>query len=263
MKLSIKVICAAICIVGFAIPNASAADDTVNYTTATHVKLHENTDNNSQVDPESPTNVVTPADPNGHKPGVGTAGPLSIDYVSSLNFGMQKTSTVAQQYAAYATIISMDTSKKYVAPYVQVTDNRAMKTGWSLKVAQSTWTSDDSKQLNGATLSLGTQGALTNNLEEPYTNGDYAPVPVNDDIELDDSGEQQIVMTAEESKGFGTWVKTFGALASSSSAFPTEQNDFTNMPLTTGGAQLTVPESNTAGDNTYTTTLTWTLEDTP
>lgn len=252
------------------VPVVNAADDQpetsmVNsYTTDSHIKITEDTDSNAQVDPAKPTDLATPADPNDEQPQAGMPGPLSIDYVSALNFGLQATSASEQQYPAYATMIATnDGTTKYVPPYVQVTDKRALKSGWQLKVSQSAWT-NDANELAGAELQLGTGGELTNNLDTQYDTGEYAPMSSNDIVSIPADDSQQVIMSATAGKGFGTWVKTFGTLASTSAVFPTVANDFTNMPLTTDGVQLNMPAGNGAvGGSTYATTLTWTLEDTP
>ncbi|MEB5953235.1 WxL domain-containing protein, partial [Enterococcus innesii] len=51
-------------------------------------------------DPEKPVDPVDPTDPDGPNPG--TNGPLSIDYASSLDFGVNKISNKNEVYYARA-----------------------------------------------------------------------------------------------------------------------------------------------------------------
>ena len=74
-------------------------------------------------DPENPVTPIDPTNPNGPNPG--TAGPLSIDYASSLHFGENKISTKNEVYYAKAQAF---TGGSEGPNYVQVTDNRGTET---------------------------------------------------------------------------------------------------------------------------------------
>ena len=79
------------------------------------------------IDPLSPTDLITPTNPDGTTPATGTVGPLSIDFASSLSFGKQAISSLDAIYYAHAQYISGDkdgTTVDETHPnYVQVTDN--------------------------------------------------------------------------------------------------------------------------------------------
>ena len=73
-------------------------------------------------DPEKPVDPVDPTDPMGPNPG--TAGPLSIDFASSFQFGNQKITSETMDY--YAKLQEF-TSSLAGPNYVQVTDKRGLK----------------------------------------------------------------------------------------------------------------------------------------
>lgn len=90
-----KTVLAVVGIVGFsgvlATQQAFAEDINVNYTSNGAITFEPDTDPTKPVNPTNPDEKVEPedpTDPTGPKPG--TAGPLSIDYASSFQFGAQK-----------------------------------------------------------------------------------------------------------------------------------------------------------------------------
>lgn len=90
-----KTVLAVVGIVGFSgvltTQQAFAEDINVNYTSNGAITFEPDTDPTKPVNPTNPDEKVEPedpTDPTGPKPG--TAGPLSIDYASSFQFGAQK-----------------------------------------------------------------------------------------------------------------------------------------------------------------------------
>ena len=67
------------------------AEDGGSYTSNGIVEFTPSEEPTNPVDPTDPTNPVDPIDPTDPEgPNPGTNGPLSIDYASSLDFGVQK-----------------------------------------------------------------------------------------------------------------------------------------------------------------------------
>src|SRR5699024_1315609 len=122
-----------------------------------------------------------------------------------------------------------------------VTDNRGTHAGWNLKVAQpkelSYGEGPGEVLLEGATITIGKGSVITGTSENKEL------IKAAEDITLSD--EEQIVFSAaDEAKG-GTWVNSFGSAE--------EIN-----------VELTIPSGTKVDkDQTYTTDLNWTLEDTP
>ena len=100
-----KTVLAVVGIVGFsgvlATQQAFAEDINVNYTSNGAITFEPDTDPTKPVNPTNPDEKVEPedpTDPTGPKPG--TAGPLSIDYASSFQFGAQKITSDTKDYYA-------------------------------------------------------------------------------------------------------------------------------------------------------------------
>ena len=87
-------------------------------------------------DPDNPIKPVDPTTPDG-KPEPGTNGPLSIDFASSLYFGMQKITSKTEVYHASLQKYEDAAGAEQEGPnFVQVTDNRGTESGWTLHVKQ-------------------------------------------------------------------------------------------------------------------------------
>ena len=112
-------------------PAVSFAADGGEYDTNGVITFTPNNGTTDPVDPVDPTNPVKPVDPtdpSGPKPG--TAGPLSIDYASSLDFGSQKITSKDEIYKAKAQkYLDKDNVEKTGPNFVQVTDNRGTEKG--------------------------------------------------------------------------------------------------------------------------------------
>jgi hypothetical protein len=186
-------------------------------------------------DPEKPVDPVDPTDPNGPNPG--TAGPLSIDFASSFQFGNQKITSETMDYYAGLQDFASGTSGPN---YVQVTDKRGTQEGWSLSVVQNgQFKTAEGDLLEGAALSIaaGKTTSVTDMKYAPTVTASHTFVP---DSEIN-------LVNAPVGTGMGTWVYKFG-------------NDATE------GAQavkLNVPGRSVKLAKEYRTTLTWTLKNAP
>ncbi|GAK31228.1 hypothetical protein WOSG25_080600 [Weissella oryzae SG25] len=209
----------------------------VNYTSNASINFITNTDPTAPVDPTNPNNPFTPDNP----AQAGTSGPLSIDFASSLDFGSQKITSINQTYYAALTKGKDSTgTEKSVPNYVQVTDNTGTSQGWSLKVTQVDDFKNGTKSLTGASLTFGSGNVLTatgSDAGRPTTTANYTLV----------KGVEQSVTTAAQAAGQGTWVTRYG-------------NDSTDGART---VSLYVPGASMKQTGAYTTTLRWTLAQTP
>ena len=207
------------------------------------IQFEKNTDTVDPINPIDPNEVVEPiVDPENpddtHEPG--TAGPLSIDYVSNFNFDKQKASGNNEIY--YANLDNVKnkatgaTSK--VPNFVQVTDNRGTNAGWKLTVKQNDQFKAGNAELTGATLTL-KNGVLNS------AAGSKAPTAAQN-IALT-PGQASDVATAQVEEGMGTWTNAFGKSV--------EEGE--------KSVELSVPGKTKKEQAQYTTSLTWELKDAP
>ncbi|WP_419154010.1 WxL domain-containing protein [Weissella viridescens] len=234
----------------------ASADDGGTYTTQAGVTFTPNTNPTNPVDPDNPdpNKPVNPVDPNGKDPHPGTNGPLSIDYVSDFDFGKQMITSSNQTYYAKAQGYKGDT--KPTALYSQVSDNRGNGAGWQLGVKQDSQLNNGKDDLKGAAISiknLNVNGLSGSDITAPTSGSDMTLVP---------GGGDQTVMSAAKGAGQGTWVSRMGSTANllSEKGTALDGSDRTvdkSVSLYVPGA------SNKSVANQYSTTLTWTLKDTP
>ena len=186
-------------------------------------------------DPEKPVDPVDPTDPMGPNPG--TAGPLSIDFASSFQFGNQKiTSETMDYYAKLQEFISSLAGPNYV----QVTDKRGTQEGWSLSVIQNgQFKTAQSEVLAGASLSISSGTAIS------VTDKQYAPTVVENHTFVPNS--EMNLVNVPAGKGMGTWIYRFGADASEGAA----------------AVKLNIPGRSVKLAKEYRTTLTWYLKNVP
>ena len=207
-------------------PAVSFAADGGEYDTNGVITFTPNNGTTDPVDPVDPTNPVKPVDPtdpSGPKPG--TAGPLSIDYASSLDFGSQKITSKDEIYKAKAQkYLDKDNVEKTGPNFVQVTDNRGTEKGWTLPGAEITF-----KNGNVVTAS---------DSEKPTGQAT---------IVADPSGDLKNVMSAKDGQGAGTYLLDWG----------------TDAATAAESIELSVPGSTTKYAKKYSTTFTWVLSDTP
>lgn len=183
----------------------------------------------------NPDNPDAPLDDD--QPGVGTEtneyGVLTLDFVSNLQFETQKLNPNVTQYSANLV--------NKTRPFAQVTDIRGTGNGWVLRAQLGEFTNDvdetNQETLAGTTITLNNGIAVTpkgNNSEEPDVVSN-AP-----DTLLTAGGAAVNVTTAATGAGMGTWLTRW-----------------TNDDIT-----LNVPAA-AASQGNHTSTITWTLYDTP
>lgn len=264
LKLSSTLVLSALAL-GVATPLVAHADDGGNYNTEAGVTFSQNNTPSNPVDPDdpNPNDPQHPVDPDGEDPKKGTDGPLSIDYVSSFDFGNQKISSANQTYYAKAQAYSGD--KKDSALYAQVTDSRGTGAGWTLNVTQPTQLTakttdsdggDTTSVLKGAEISINDLSANT------QADSEAAAAKAGSNITLAPGNTTNAtVMSAAKEAGQGVWVARMG----STSALSTDTN-------TTDGSERTIDKSvslyvpgtsNKIAKAQYTADLVWQLNDTP
>lgn len=210
-------------------------------------------------DPDKPVNPVDPTNPDGPNPG--TEGPLSIDYASSFDFGLNKISNKTETYYARAQTYkdNADNSKlsNLVTPnYVQVSDNRGTNGGWTLTLKQNGQFKNDNtlnKELTGSVLKL------TDPTVKSNTQG-ITPPAANKEIALDPTGKESVVFSAAKNAGAGTWVDAWGKTEQVTEKNEANKDVAANI---TKAVALTVPGSTPKDAVSYATTLTWSLSDVP
>lgn len=198
-------------------------------------------------DPENPVLPVDPTDP--EKPvGPGTAGPLSIDYISSFQFGEQEIATTDKvYYSEPQTYLNADgdiDESKTSENYIQVTDKRGTSAGWALKVEQvKPFTAADASTANptldGVTLKM--NAGTANSLSD-------SAAPVAKTISIDGVGSPQTILNAGAKSGTGTWTSTFGEY--------TAGEEYK-------GVELHIPGKVQTDAVKYQTELKWAMEATP
>lgn len=220
------------------------------------VEFYPNDKPTNPVDPTDPdpTDPVDPIDPTDPEKPVepGTPGPLSIDFASSFDFGMNKITNADQTYFARAQKFKNAEDRPN---YVQVSDNRGNNAGWTLTVKQNgdfkatTDTLNDT--LTGAVISLADSVANSNST---------AAKPTVSDVSLDSKGSEQVVMSAADKVGAGTWVDFWGQVETVEET--NKEGEKVNANVTKA-VSLDVPGSTPKDAVKYQTQLTWTLSDVP
>lgn len=196
-------------------------------------------------DPENPVMPTDPTDPQG--PGTGTQGPISIDYISSFNFGKQEISNKTQTY--FANPQSYKSGEEDSPNYMQITDKSGKVAGWRLSVEQKTnFTAQDvnatNKTIGGAELALNAADG------EIVSNGNSVK-PTAKNIVLTGEGSSQAILAATKGTGAGLWTSTFGEL------------ETVDEKVFNTGVALTIPGSSQTDADKYTTELVWKIENVP
>lgn len=214
----------------------------------TDVTFTQDTSITNPVNPTDPTMPVAPVDPanpnDPHSPG--TAGPLSIDYVSNFHFGSQPITTLDSIfYAKLDSVKQVSSGSTISVPnFVQVTDKRGLNTGWKLTVKQ-----NGQFKTADATPATLTNAVLT--LNKATAKSQLSPLlaPITSIAVLDPGGTaSSLVATAAPATGMGTWTASFGSDATTGA-----QAISLAVPVTTNKVQ----------NSQYKTSLTWNLEDSP
>lgn len=154
---------------------------------------------------------------------------LTLDSVPALNFGTQTSSVSDKDYASLAN-----------APLVEVTDQRDLSnaTGWKVTVQATAFESTAGGTLNGAQINFNSSGTP---VQESGIGSGAPTTPASFAITTDGSMGAVRIITAAAGDGRGTWE----------TSWPKEN------------IALHVPGGTMDSGLVYTSTLTWTLEDTP
>ncbi|MHC5372218.1 WxL domain-containing protein [Enterococcus sp. LJL120] len=226
------------------------------------------TETSDLIDPENPTEIVDPGD------GYSTTGPLRIDFISDLGFGLERIGTTDRIYNSLAQLFHSDTEPR--GYYVQISDYREDVSGWQLQVSQEGQFSNNviqntqEQELLGATLSFTNGWANTNGSEDPAN-----IVITNEAIAISEMNANYTVAVAGEGSGKGVWTIAFGG--SANAGYQNNNSTGTLAPLVTAddeavmdttfnkqaysnsAIQLSVPNNTVIYPVQYTTTLRWTL----
>lgn len=222
---------------------AFAAENDQENSTAT-VKFSENTKPTDPKDPQDPTKPVDPQNPDQPQT-TGQAGPLSLDVVPSFDFGTQAVDLAGATYSA---------GTSFYKNYLQVTDNRTDKNGWTITVKRSAFTDTTTGvTITGTSLTIpeGTVRNVIPNADQNNVNGATEAVDksqiVSAKVDLADDQEATIFGTKVDSAAVGK------ATTTSLLGETTDAQGNTNVTPAT----LNVP-AGAAKAGEYTATLTWT-----
>lgn len=195
------------------------------------------------VDPLDPEIEVSPE----NKPELPeNQGLLSIDFISSFNFGSQPISVHDQNYYAQpqrllnedGTVNEMEERPNYV----QISDRRSAteRNGWQLSVTQTKqFEGLKNQQLTGASITFSNQQLVT------AQGGDTPSLQTANPLTLV-PGNKRALIRAEDTEGTGTWIYRFG-------------DEHTARESVT----LNVPKGSNPEATSYSTTLIWELNAIP
>lgn len=217
-----------------------SAEEVASYQTNGTITFEADDSITPPVDPVNPEKPVTPIDPSkpDDKPTEGTGGPLSIDFASSFIFGGHKITTETMDY--YAGLQTFQDSED--GPnYIQITDKRGTQAGWSLSVTQ-----NEQFKTNGGDILDGAVLSVSNGTTASVTDQIYAPSTVISSHTFT-PGSTNTLLAAREKEGMGTWIYKFGDNAAEGRT----------------AVKLNVPGKSVKLAQEYSTTLTWSLSNTP
>jgi hypothetical protein len=248
----------------FSLTAHATAPDSLNQSGTVTIEGSQVTD---PVDPENPEKVVNPGD------SPSTKGPLRIDFVSVLDFGESKISKGKRNYNALAQQFFDDTGPR--GSYIQITDQQADSSGWTLQVKQETQFNNpilqdkEKQELKGAVLSLDKGWANSSGTSE-------APNVTRETIALNSIGSAYEVATARTGSGKGVWTIAFGASKDNKNEQPATLSpvmDTSGKPVmdqtykkpvySNSAITLTVPETTKIYPVEYQTEITWILAKLP
>ncbi|MDM8213948.1 WxL domain-containing protein [Enterococcus hirae] len=222
--------------------DASASDATIGFTT------HDSP--TGPVNPENPSTPITidPKDPD--KPTVtGQNGPLSLDVVPNFHFGKHEVDLSGATYKTRA-----DPARK-VQNYLQVSDHRTDKNGWTVSVKRTPFVDTaKNKAIEGTTLSI-PAGVVRNEIRNQWQKNEAGvQTPVDPDViaspavTLADGDEQLIFTTKSVGNDFGK--------ATTTSLLGEGRDD--KGRLTVAPTELTIPAGQ-AKEGRFVSDLTWTM----
>jgi len=171
-------------------------------------------------------------------------GLLSIDFVSSFNFGSQSISINDQTYYAQPQrLLNEDGTVRETEErpnYVQISDRRpeSERNGWELAVTQQEqFKGKENQVLTGASITLLNQQVVTaQGGTAPELQSVHPLIP----------GNRQRLLKAQGSEGMGTWIYRFG-----------------DAETVKESVALNVPKGANPEATTYSTKLTWELSSVP
>ncbi len=202
--------------------------DSIGTSNAT-IEFSEDTTVPPVLDPTDPTHPYVPG--GGDNPPTGNSGPLSLDYVSHLNFGPQVISIKNVTYEA-----------ETLKPFIQVTDKRANPDGWHVTVKASPFASSSLHELTGAYLTF-KNGETLSDLGAMYGPPKTGPFTLYTD------SQAVKVVYANVNEGRGSWITRW---------FPKTPSG----PTKNDSVMLTV-YGGTMKAESYNSQLTWTLTTAP
>lgn len=228
-------------------PLTVGAQEAVSFSSNGYIQIEKNLGE----EVEEPVNPIDPTEPlrpgpgedgeeNPHAPG--TKGPLSINYVSNVQFGKQTASGNDAVYSVKPDRLLNSANQIVEVPnYVQVTDNRGTNAGWQLSVKQ------NGNFKNGEHELTGTELVFSNPvLSSVSGKGETSPA-ANARFTVTPEGSSVSVVQAAVNEGMGTWAIRFG-----------EDNEEAKESI-----QLNIPGDSKKVAGFYKTSLTWILSDTP
>lgn len=186
-----------------------------------------------------PEEKVVPVDPETFEPIEGGEGlqngPLSLDYVSNLQFGSHKISNKVEEYKS-----------ETLRPYIQVSDLRGTGAGWNVEAEISPFTDESgSESLQGFSIKLNNGNASTSleadeSIKAPTVN-DEIILEVNKTANVVTADPKNVGESVNTAQGLGTWVARWLATD--------DENENVTLKVPAGSAS--------AGK--HTATITWTL----
>lgn len=195
------------------------------------------------LNPDKPDENLNESDEDIDGEKTGFSGPLSLDFVSNINFNEEDNALqIESKTKKYET-----TSKK---PFIQVSDLRGEGTGWHVTAQASRFTESGENTLKGSTISFINGTAISPSVsKKPY---------VNPGIDLATGGDSQLVVNAkpkvaeeelENAEGLGTWLFSWYDVEGQ------EEENASEIILEVPGG--------TASSGEHTATINWTLFDGP
>ncbi|WP_088041177.1 WxL domain-containing protein [Bacillus sp. EAC] len=186
------------------------------------------------IDPTDPMNPLLPPKPTDPTdPPTGNTGSLTLDYVSSVEFGTNDISNKTEVYSAK--------SKK---PFIQVSDRRGTGEGWTVTAKASKFSNGSNETLLGAVLTFKNGSVISNSLGG-------SPNPTQTVTLNTDGSTISPVVSASPGNGLGTWLTSWLGL-----------NPDVNDGALNNNVTLTIPAGSATVGN-HETTITWTLTDAP
>lgn len=198
----------------------------------------------SPLDPLDPEREVDPE----NKPELPEdQGMLTIDFVSSFQFGEQSISSKNQFYFARPQRLLNDdgtVNETEERPnYIQISDRRSVqdRDGWELSVRQKEqFKTSEGQELTGAQLVFQNQQVTT------AQDGIEPGLIRRNQMTLNPDGSKQTLMKAQDTEGTGTWIYRFG-----------------DAETARESVRLYVPRGANPSADSYKTTLSWELSSVP